>query len=74
MVGIVLVGHCNLAEEFHKTVKAIVGEVDYFISVSVESNEVPDKSMKRVSDAIRKADNGDGVLVLTDMFPMFPDK
>ena len=68
MVGIVLVGHCNLAEEFHKTVKAIVGEVDYFISVRVEFDDVPDKSMKRVSDAIKKVDNGDGVLVLTDMF------
>jgi len=68
MVGIVVVGHCNLAEEFHKTVKTIVGEVDYFISVRIEPNEIPDKSMQKVHGAIKKVDNGDGVLVLTDMF------
>ncbi|MFC1591717.1 PTS sugar transporter subunit IIA [Thermodesulfobacteriota bacterium] len=68
MVGIVLVGHCNLAVEFHKVVKSIVGEVENIQSVYLDVQETPDASMKKVAGAIQEADAGAGVLVITDMF------
>ena len=68
MVGIVLVGHCNLAEEFHKIIKTIVGDVNHICPVSFDPEEPPEESINRVSDAIRKVDTGEGVIVLTDMF------
>lgn len=68
MVGIVLVGHCNLAEEFYKIVKLIVGDVENICPVYFDVNELPDDSIKKLSRAIRKVNKGDGVLVLTDMF------
>jgi len=68
MVGIVLVGHCNLAEELHNVIKLIVGDEKDICPVSFDPNEPPEDSVKKVSGAIRKVDSGDGVLVLTDMF------
>ena len=68
MVGIVLVGHCNLAHEFHKIIKTIVGDVNHICPVSFDPEEPPEDSINRVSDAIRKVDTGEGVIVLTDMF------
>lgn len=68
MVGIVLVGHCNLAEELYNVVKTIVGEVENICPVYVDLNEPPEDSIKKVAKAIQKVDKGDGALVLTDMF------
>ena len=68
MVGIVLVGHCNLAKELHNVVKSIVGDVENISSVYFNDNEPPEDSIKKVSSAIKKVDKSDGVLVLTDMF------
>ncbi len=68
MVGIVLVGHCNFAEELFNVVKVIVGKVDNVYPVSFQSGESPEDSVKKVAAAIQKVDGGDGVLILTDMF------
>jgi len=68
MIGVVIVGHCNLAEELLSVVKLIVGEVDNFTAVSFDLQKPPDDSLKKVSDAVKKVDDGDGVLILTDMF------
>ncbi|GAF68022.1 unnamed protein product [marine sediment metagenome] len=68
MVGIVIVGHCNLAEELYRVVKMIVGEVENICPVYVDLNEPPEDSIKKVAKAIQKVDKGDGALVLTDMF------
>ena len=68
MIGIVLVGHSNLAEEFYKILELIVGEVDNIYPVYLDPADQPDKSTKKLSEAIKNADHGQGVLVLTDMF------
>jgi len=68
MIGVVIVGHCNLAEELLSVVKLIAGEVDNFTAVSFDLQKPPDDSLKKVSDAVKKVDDGDGVLILTDMF------
>jgi len=68
MIGIVLVGHCRLAEEFHAIIKNIVGEVENICPVNFEANELPEESLKKLGAAIQKVNRGKGVLVLTDMF------
>lgn len=68
MVGIVVVGHCNLAKELLAVVNLIVGKVDYICPVYFDPNEPPEESFKKISGAIQKVDKGKGVLVLTDMF------
>jgi len=75
MVGIVLVAHCNLAEEFLQVLKLIGGEIDNFCPVRFnpedspeDSLDSPEDSLKKISDAVKKTDRGKGVIILTDMF------
>jgi len=68
MIGVVIVGHCNLADELLAVVKLIAGETSNFTAVSFDLTKPPDDSLKKVSDAVKKVDSGDGVLILTDMF------
>jgi len=68
MIGIVLVGHCRLADEFLAVVRSIVGNVEHICSVFFEPQEGPDISMKKVARAIQQVNKGKGVLILTDMF------
>ena len=68
MVGVVLVGHCNLAEELYNVITMIVGKVDNVRPVHIEPNESPEHAIKKVAQAIQKVNKNDGVLVITDMF------
>jgi mannose PTS system EIIA component len=68
MVGIVLVAHCNLAEEFLQVLKLIGGEIDNFCPVRFNPEDSPEDSLKKISDAVKKTDRGKGVIILTDMF------
>ena len=68
MVGIVIVGHCHLADELHRIVVSIVGAVEGFVPVSFGPDEPPEEPMRKLTSAVRASDTGDGVLILTDMF------
>jgi len=68
MVGIVLVAHCNLAEEFLQVLKLIGAEIDNFCPVRFNPEDSPEDSLKKISAAVKKTDRGKGVIILTDMF------
>ena len=68
MVGIVLVAHCNLADEFMQALKVIGGEIDNICPVQFNPDDTPEASLKKIAEAVRKIDRGTGVLILTDMF------
>ena len=68
MIGVVIVGHCNLADELLAVVKLIAGEVKNIVAVSFDMQKPPDDAVEKVSSAVKKVDDNDGVLILTDMF------
>jgi PTS system mannose-specific IIA component len=68
MVGLVVATHGKLAEELLRTAEGIVGRLEQCEAVSVGSGSSMDDARARLSDAVRRVDAGDGVLVLTDMF------
>jgi PTS system mannose-specific IIA component len=67
-VGVVLVTHYRLGEEFLQALRLIVPEAPRFLAVSVEPAMSVEEIRKAIADRLREADRGDGVLVLTDMF------
>ncbi len=67
-VGIVIVTHYRLGEEFLQALDLIVPEHPPFQAVSVDPKQPVDEMRAAISRAIRGADAGEGVLVLTDMF------
>ena len=68
-VGIIIVGHLTLAEDLITTTKFLIGDL-FGVKVrglSINPKEKGDKLCKMVTDAIKDIDEGEGVLILTDM-------
>lgn len=68
MIGVVVVAHEKLAHELLRTAESIVGPQEHFTAVSINSEREPDQARKDIKKAISKVDQGDGVLLLTDLF------
>jgi mannose PTS system EIIA component len=68
MVGVVLVTHPNLGEEFVRSAEMICGPLPGLATVSIETNKSVEELRKVIAAAIKNVDVGDGVLILTDMF------
>src|SRR5512147_982174 len=68
MIGIVVVAHFNLAREMVAATELIVGKQDQFEYVDIFPDEDVDKTKKKLTDALRRADVGEGAVILTDMF------
>jgi PTS system mannose-specific IIA component len=67
-VGIVIVTHYRLGEEFVQVLDVIVPEHPPFGVVSLDPKQSVDDMRAAIASVIRASDAGDGVLVLTDMF------
>ena len=68
MIGLVLVTHGNLGAEFIKVTEHVVGKQDNLLAVHVESDGCADTCRKEIIESIDLVNNGEGVIVLTDMF------
>lgn len=67
-VGVVLVTHYRLGDEFLQALRLIVPEAPEFHTVAIEPNQPVSAMYESISTALKKSDRGEGVLVLTDMF------
>ena len=67
MIGVVIATHGGLAAEALACTERIVGTLARARAVSVSSGEPLDAAREAIAAAIREVEEGDGVLVLTDM-------
>jgi mannose PTS system EIIA component len=67
-IGIVIVTHYRLGEEFLQALRLIVPTAPEFRAVSIEPRQSVEEMRAAIAAALEAADHGDGVLVLTDMF------
>jgi len=67
-VGLVIVTHCDLGTEFLRALRMIVPGSRDFEAVSLDPDENLDAIRKKILSSITAADEGHGVLILTDMF------
>ena len=68
MVGFLLVSHGRIAESFLEVSLEIVGPVKGVQVVSLAEPIDEDKVMEDIRKARKEIDQGDGILILTDMF------
>ena len=68
MIGIVIVTHSALADEFLMATQQIVGTVEGIEPISIDPSDPIEEVEKRIKKGIKKVDMGKGVLILTDMF------
>ncbi len=67
-IGVVVVTHYRLGEEFLQALRLIVPDAPAFYAVGVEPDQPVDEMREAIAAALKTADKGEGVLVLTDMF------
>ncbi len=68
MIGLVIVTHGGLATEFRAAVEHIVGDQEQLETVTIGPDDDMEQRRKDILECVRTADQGDGVIVLTDMF------
>ena len=68
MIGLVLVTHGRLADEFVAATEHVVGPQEQMRAISIGPDDDMEKRRKDILEAVSAADTGDGVVVLTDMF------
>jgi PTS system mannose-specific IIA component len=68
MIGVVVVTHGQLATELVNATETIVGDLPRFTAVSIGWHQDTHEARAEIEQAIARVDQGEGVLVLTDMF------
>jgi PTS system mannose-specific IIA component len=68
MIGLLVVTHGPLAEEFVTATRRIVGVTARMEAIALGWDEEQSTSRRKIEDAIRRNDEGQGVLILTDLF------
>ena len=68
MIGVVIVTHYRLADEFLRALELIVGEVKRFHAIGLDPSMSPEAMRARIEKAVHQVNKGGGVLLLVDMF------
>ncbi|MBN9234930.1 MULTISPECIES: PTS sugar transporter subunit IIA [Phyllobacteriaceae] len=68
MIGLVLVTHGRLADEFRLAVEHVVGPQENFETVAIGADDDMEQRRRDIVEAVRRVDGGTGVILLTDMF------
>ncbi|HEX2591924.1 MAG TPA: PTS sugar transporter subunit IIA [Rhizomicrobium sp.] len=68
MLGIVLVTHGRLAQEFISAMEHIIGPQTHVRAVCIGPEDDIERRQREIAAAAKSVDLGDGVVIVTDMF------
>ena len=68
MIGLVLVTHGNLANEFVAAMQHVVGPQEDIATVCIGPDDDMENRRQEILTKVGQVDSGSGVIVLTDMF------
>lgn len=68
MIGIVIVAHGGLAREYMAAVEHVVGPQTQMRAIAIEDTHDRDAKQAEICTAANDVDQGNGVVVVTDMF------
>ncbi|MFN3958579.1 MAG: PTS sugar transporter subunit IIA [Parvularculaceae bacterium] len=68
MIGLVIVTHGRLAEDFVAAVEHVVGPQSAIETVAIAADDDMERRRSDILAAARRVDDGGGVIILTDMF------
>ena len=68
MIGIVIVAHGGLAREYLAAVEHVVGRQPGVVAITIQPEDDRALKQREICDAADAVDEGDGVVVVTDMF------
>jgi len=68
MIGLVIVTHGRLADEFLAAMEHVVGKQDQVKAISIGADDDMEKRREDILAAADSVNEGEGVIILTDMF------
>jgi PTS system mannose-specific IIA component len=68
MIGLVLVTHGRLANEFVTAMEHVVGKQERILTICIGPDDDMEERRADIAKAIKAVDDGRGVIVLTDLF------
>jgi PTS system mannose-specific IIA component len=68
MIGMILVTHGQLAEEFVHAMEHVVGAQSDVATVCIGPQDDMELKRKEIAQAIKRVDSGKGAVILTDLF------
>ncbi len=68
MIGLILVTHGKLADEFLVALEHVVGPQSQVETVCIGPRDDVEGRRKEIATAIKRVDTGEGVIILTDLF------
>ena len=68
MIGVVLVTHGRLAEEFLAALVHVVGPQTHFATVCIGADDNIEERRQEIMNMMASVETGDGTILLTDMF------
>jgi PTS system mannose-specific IIA component len=68
MIGLILVTHGRLADQFVEAMEHVVGAQDGIATVCIGPNDDMEQRRADIARAIDAVDSGSGVIILTDLF------
>jgi PTS system mannose-specific IIA component len=68
MIGVVLVTHGRLAQEFIGALEHVVGPQENMAAVCIGPDDDMERRRREIVESVAKVDGGRGVVLLTDMF------
>ncbi|MBZ4416212.1 MULTISPECIES: PTS sugar transporter subunit IIA [Myxococcaceae] len=74
MVGLVVASHGRLAEELVSTAEQIVGKLPAVATCNIEPGTPVEELRAKMKQAVSRVDEGEGVIILADLFGGTPCK
>jgi len=68
MIGIVIVAHGGLAAEYLAAMEHVVGQMPATKAISISRDDDREAKQSEIHFAVNEVDDGDGVVVVTDLF------
>lgn len=68
MIGVVVVSHGRLADEFVSAAEHVLGPQTQMRAVAIGPQDDMEQRRADILDAVNRVEGGDGVVILTDMF------
>lgn len=73
MIGILVITHARLGRELVNAAEFILGKIDRIDTISLDPQTKTDQLSSHIEKSLAALDDGDGVLILTDMFGGTPN-
>lgn len=68
MIGVLITTHGDLGKELIKAAEMIKGPMKGVLHIPIDQSKGVEEIKKEISTAIKKLDQGKGVLIMTDLF------